>query len=161
VRLARIAFVFLATTWVVLLATAPSAALGAPLSAITYAFGSVLCHQRPERSFYAGLAQVPVCARCSGIYLGAVAGALVAMVASAPLNGSRLRTRAGIRTALVASAIPTAVTWLLEAAGIWAASNAIRFIAALPVGAAVAVTVNYGECARPQRNESRRPPTLM
>ena len=144
-----------------MLATAPSAALGAPLSGITYLVGSLLCHQRPDRSFHAGVAQVPVCARCCGIYLGAVAGALRAVVMSGALDGSRLWTRAGLRNLLVISAVPTALTWVLEAAGIWAASNVVRFVAALPVGAAVAVTVNYVECARPQRNESRVPRAPM
>ncbi len=158
-RLARLAFVLLASTWVVVLATAPSAALGAPLSGIAYALGSLLCHQRPERSFHAGLAQVPVCARCCGIYLGAAAGALATVMVAASTRARVMWTRTGVRTALVGCAVPTAGTWMLEAAGLWAPSNVTRFIAALPLGMAVALTVNYVECARPQRNESTLPST--
>jgi len=29
-----------------------------------------LCHQKPERSFHIGGRQFPVCARCTGIWLG-------------------------------------------------------------------------------------------
>jgi hypothetical protein len=65
-----------------------------------------------------------------------------------------------VRLALVVSALPTAITWIAEAAGLWAPSNRTRFLAALPLGAAVALTVNYVECARRLRSESRRPPTL-
>src|SRR5437867_4112806 len=34
----------------------------------TYLVGSLLCHQRPERSFFLWGSQMPVCARCMGIY---------------------------------------------------------------------------------------------
>jgi uncharacterized membrane protein len=162
VHAARISFPFLATIWVVLLATAPSAMFGAPLSALVYAFGALVCHQRPERSFYFGPAQVPVCARCYGIYLGAAIGALAVVMVSSAFNSIAYpRTRARMRNLLLVSAAPTALTWTSEIAGVWAASNATRFIAALPLGIAVALTVNYVECARPQRNESTRRPTPM
>ena len=36
-----------------------------------YAIGSLICHQLPERSFHLWGAQLPVCARCTGIYAGA------------------------------------------------------------------------------------------
>jgi uncharacterized membrane protein len=161
VRLARIGFLFLAATWVVLLSAAPRAAFGAPLSALVYAFGSLVCHQRPERSFHVGQAQVPVCARCYGLYVGAAVGALVGVMFSSAFTRIALpRTRTQIRTILLASAAPTVITWTCEFAGLWTVSNVTRFIAALPLGVAVAVTVNYVECARPQRNDSTLPPTL-
>lgn len=40
-----------------------------------YLFGRVICHQRPERSFHWHGVQLPVCARCFGLYAGAVVGA--------------------------------------------------------------------------------------
>lgn len=36
--------------------------------------GYAVCHRIPERSFHIGDYQVPLCARCSGMYLGAVTG---------------------------------------------------------------------------------------
>lgn len=157
-RLARLAFVSIAVTWVVLLATAPSMALGAPLSALTYAFGSLLCHQRPDRSFHLGAAQVPVCARCVGLYLGAAAGAVATLMHWIVVGrATAVPTRTHLRLMLVASSLPTAITWGLEALGLWGPTNVLRFAAALPLGVAVAVTVNYVECAPPQRNGSRLP----
>ena len=35
-----------------------------------YLVGASVCHQLPERSFFAGYLKVPVCARCEGIYVG-------------------------------------------------------------------------------------------
>jgi uncharacterized membrane protein len=41
-----------------------------------FASFSNACHQRPERSFFAWGMQLPVCARCFGIYLGMFLGTL-------------------------------------------------------------------------------------
>jgi uncharacterized membrane protein len=38
------------------------------------AIGYAVCHQIPERSFHIGSFQLPLCSRCSGMYLGAVTG---------------------------------------------------------------------------------------
>lgn len=38
---------------------------------------ALVCHQRPERSFWISGAPVAVCARCLGIYLGAAIGLLL------------------------------------------------------------------------------------
>ena len=37
------------------------------------------CHQMPERSFFIGSYQLPLCARCTGIVIGHVLGIVVAM----------------------------------------------------------------------------------
>ena len=48
-------------------------------SAGTYLVGGLVCHQRPERSFHPEGVQMPVCARCAGLYLGAGMGVLAAV----------------------------------------------------------------------------------
>jgi len=40
------------------------------------AIGYAVCHRIGERSFHIGLIQLPLCARCSGMYLGAMTGLL-------------------------------------------------------------------------------------
>jgi uncharacterized membrane protein len=144
VRGARLAFLLLTTAWLVLLLGAPINAAGAPLSALTYLFGSAICHQRPERSFHVGPAQLPVCARCFGLYAGAALGATAALAL-------RPATRRQARFLIVACGAPTLITWGGELLGVWFPANGTRFIAALPLGLAVALTVNYIECARPPR----------
>ena len=37
------------------------------------------CHQMPERSFFIGKYQLPLCARCTGIVIGHAAGAAVSL----------------------------------------------------------------------------------
>ncbi len=61
-----IAFILVLVGW--MLTTPPS------FSGKTDAIGYALCHQIPERSFHIGDYQLPLCARCSGMYLGAVLG---------------------------------------------------------------------------------------
>lgn len=38
--------------------------------------GRSLCHQRPDRSFFIRGRQFPVCARCTGVYIGELAALL-------------------------------------------------------------------------------------
>jgi uncharacterized membrane protein len=146
VRAARLGFILVTSLWIVLLVAAPVTAFGGVVSALTYGFGSLICHQRPERSFHIGAAQIPVCARCFGLYAGAAIGFVIwGLTPTAPL----------LRVGLVIAAIPTAVTWTGEVLDLWSPTNLIRFVAALPLGAAVAVTVNYFGCERQPRTGHR------
>ena len=97
-----------------------------------FPFGSFICHQRPERSFFINGHQLAVCARCTGLYAGSALAAPVALIAASSLAGARARR------ILIAAAAPTAITWSLEFAGVAAFSNMTRFIAALPLGFAAA-----------------------
>jgi uncharacterized membrane protein len=92
-------------------------------AAAVYAAGSNICHQRSERSFHIGGHKMPVCARCTGLYVSA---------AAAPLTARRARL------ILLVAALPTALTWGLEYAGVMPFSNAARALAALPLGFAAA-----------------------
>ena len=135
--------------WVALLLAAP--VLAAPLGAALYGIGAAICHQLPERSFHLAGSQLPVCARCIGIYLGAAAG----------LTWGRTWPRARV----AAAAIPTAATVLLEAVGIWHPSNVTRMFAGVPLGAAAAAllisavaTLHYERCTPSGPGRSSPPP---
>lgn len=99
---------------------------------LLFPVGTFICHQRPERSFFFHGQQLPVCARCTGLYAGAAVAAPIALVAAVAMTRSRAR-----RVLLIA-ALPTAITWTLEFIGLMPFSNAARFIAALPLGFAAA-----------------------
>jgi uncharacterized membrane protein len=112
------------------------------LLAFVYAAGSVLCHQLPERSFFLDGHQLPVCARCTGLYLGAIGG-LVAWPAVRVLRGWRGWTPTP-RTAawwVAAAGAPTVVTFATGVLGVWDGSNVIRAALALPFGLAAGAVV--------------------
>jgi uncharacterized membrane protein len=146
-----------AFAWVALLVTAPR--LPTILAAAIYGIGSLICHQRPERSFHLAGAQLPVCARCLGIYVGAALGLVVA---SWRVSNQR-RTRRVPAVALLVVALPSIVTLLAEWSGLWNPGNIPRAVAGMILGAGVAVvvvTLHYDECAlrRPIASSPRRPP---
>jgi len=103
--------------------------VGLTLSRAIQGAGGLVCHQRVERSFTIGGRPMPVCARCTGLYVSGAAGALAAWMVL-PLLPRRTRT------AIVAAAVPTVATIVLESAGLAQPGNAARAMAALPLGAA-------------------------
>jgi uncharacterized membrane protein len=132
-----------AVAWFALVATAPR--LPAALAAAVYTIGAFICHQRPERSFHWDGAQLAVCARCTGIYLGACAALLVALVP--PDRYARHISDARfVRGLLIAAALPTALTVGVEWVGWWFPSSGVRAAAGIPLGAAGAfvVTAAFG-----------------
>src|SRR5262245_24389943 len=64
----------------VFLASRPSSSMPVyVISAAVYQIGSLVCHQLPNRSFHFWGAQLPVCARCTGLYVGAALAALASV----------------------------------------------------------------------------------
>jgi uncharacterized membrane protein len=111
-------------------------------AAAVYAAGSLICHQRPERSFHLAGAQLPVCARCLGLYVGGFIGALAWVLvagvgAGASDLGQRVLQPRVLRTLLCWSAVPTLVTVIAAALGWWDATNQLRALLAAPLGLAI------------------------
>ena len=118
--------------------------LPAAAAAVLYGLGSMICHQRPERAFHLAGSQLPVCARCTGIYAGAALGAFVSL-------GRIERLRRAARWWMSAAAAPAAATLAAEWSGMGDPGNTVRAMSGVIVGAGVAAvvrTVHYGECAR-------------
>jgi uncharacterized membrane protein len=116
------------------------------MSAAVYAAGALVCHQRADRSFYVGDAQLPVCARCFGLYAGAVLG-ICAWAGTAGLRqtpsdrAARLVLSPQLRLGLAAAALPTLITVATAWAGVWDPGNAVRASLAVPLGAAIGAVV--------------------
>lgn len=140
-----------AALWMFVLVGAPHAvthvAPTEPLfvaATMVYVVGSVVCHQQAARSFHLDETQLPVCARCTGLYAGAPLGLLLAL----PLVTRRGAPREGrpngwgqLRAVLILAAIPTAVTVVTEGAGVVQVTDVVRAVAAVPLSAAVAAIV--------------------
>ena len=145
-RSALAALVVIVLAWNAALLAAP-AGKRPRLAGITYLAGALVCHQQPERSFHRGGAQYPVCARCLGLYLGAVIGVLGwVMFAGLRVSPSRRGRRIVqdtrlIRRALIVAAVPTITTVALAWAGIWDGSNAVRAWLAVPLGAVITASI--------------------
>lgn len=121
--------------WVAVLLGAPylSQASGGAVG-LVYVVGGLICHQAPDRSFHVAGAQLPVCARCLGLYLGGAAGAVLWMVG--PWRRWRPLRREVAVMLLATAAVPTAVTVAGALAGLGDPSNAWRAVLALPLGLA-------------------------
>lgn len=107
-----------------------------------FAVGSVICHQRPERSFFLDGHQLPVCARCTGLYLSGAAG-LFGWIGLKIVRGWRPVTwdpRIAVRL-IVLAAMPTALSLASGAIGVWDGSNMTRALLALPLGASAGAIV--------------------
>jgi uncharacterized membrane protein len=91
-------------------------------AAFLYAVFAPLCHQRPERCFFLAGFPLAVCARCTGIYLGAFLG-LIARPLLRPLTDLRPPRAA----TFLAASLPIAVDAAANLFGIWRSPGALRF----------------------------------
>ncbi len=136
-------------------------------SAGAYLLGGVVCHQLPDRSFHPAGVQMPVCARCAGLYFGAGLGVLAAAAfrrrgggaagrpgrrqgwtggggAALPFAagggqgcGAANRAPAWLRWAVLAAAAPTGITFAAEMVGWMPSIGELRAAAGVPLGVAV------------------------
>jgi uncharacterized membrane protein len=168
----RAAFIVASVAWAIALVLVPFLASRAHASAFTtalvvvvYSIGGLICHQLPERSYHLWAAQMPVCARCAGIYFGAAIAAVVAASHAAtrrltksdgrgrpPSISTRMLGGAGsvatARTMLVVAALPSALTLVYEWTSGRTPGNLIRAAAGIAIGAGVAWLVV--EAVRPE-----------
>jgi uncharacterized membrane protein len=125
-----------AVLWVGALFLAPASLSQGRLpvaTALVYGAGSQICHQRSERSFNWSGVQMPVCARCLGLYVAAAFGALLALA----IGAASRRLMLG-RGALAVAALPMLASVGLEWLRVMEGTNLLRFISGLPFGAVVA-----------------------
>jgi hypothetical protein len=166
----RDGFIAAALVWAALIVAAPYLTSRAHTSASAsvlilgvYGVGSLICHQLSERSYQLWAAQMPVCARCAGIYFGAACGALASTSVRAigswksrattdpgavqpearslddrANEKARPRSLRNARVLLGIAAVPTVVTLLYEWSTGDMPSHAMRAAAGVPIGLVVA-----------------------
>jgi hypothetical protein len=139
-RLIRTALMSAAVLWALALPVAaytagrsnPAVSPSNVLALMVYELGSLICHQRPERSFHLGLAALPVCARCTGLYAAAPLACLVALLAPSG-RARRLWDWAVTPRGLLLAALPTIVTVIVERTTGWT-SAPVRALAGAGLG---------------------------
>jgi uncharacterized membrane protein len=149
----------LAALWPSVVVAAPF--LPAVIGVAIYGIGSVICHQIAERSFQLAGSQLPVCARCLGIYAGGAAGTVLWLARHltqsrrllSPTDSQPRHGRPRDVGVLIVAAAPIAITLGLEGSGLLPLSNWVRAVSGIPFGAGVSLvvmgavaTIHYGEC---------------
>jgi uncharacterized membrane protein len=103
---------------------------------LIFSIAGLICHQRPDRSFFWAGHQFPVCARCTGLYVSAALGLIGWLsVRASGWRPSRLIDPRAVRTLFIVAGLPTAISLATGALGVWDGSNATRAVLALPLGA--------------------------
>ncbi|HWS87208.1 MAG TPA: DUF2085 domain-containing protein [Pyrinomonadaceae bacterium] len=125
----------LAALFVTLVVGAPLSKAGGFEAAAASVYGALalLCHQVDERSFHVAGFKMAVCARCFGLYAGALLGALVY-----PFVRPVVRRDLPVRGWLLAAAVPTSIDFALGFFGVWENTHASRFLTASLLGVVVA-----------------------
>jgi uncharacterized membrane protein len=133
--------------WPVVPLTLAAAAIAAPYF-LTHGFPAIgfalyrgfaiICHQRPERSFWIFGAEAAVCSRCLGIYLGAAAGLLLSTSHNIAMR------------LLIAAAALNLLDALTELASLHGNWLAVRFAFGLFLGITAALLISSSAAAATQ-----------
>ena len=89
---------------------------------IIWRIGGYLCHQMPERSFFIRGVQLPVCARCTGVYFFFFAGLALGFIFPVYLSLEQ------IILILILGNLPMAVDGWTQYRGWRVSNNKLRFI---------------------------------
>ena len=89
-------------------------------------FGSAVCHQMAERSFFWGSCQSPLCARCTAIEGGIVLGVIFLWLAGRK-DGNRPFSPSGMVLAAL-SFLPIAIDGVGSYLGFWQSNNLLRVL---------------------------------
>lgn len=112
------------------------------LLAIIYSIGAVICHQIPDRSFFWAGQQLPVCARCAGLYVSGAVGLAVWFGAKAAREWRPVAINPRVALRVIAlAAVPTALSVAGGLTGAWDGSNVARAVLAIPLGASAGAVV--------------------
>ena len=124
-----LAFIAAIPTVILSAATLCSWAIAQGASMQWRALFRVMCHGRVERAFALFDVPMPICARCTGIYLGLLGG--IALFAVLPLIREEVMRRISF-----AAVTPLALDGLTQLTGLRESTNLLRVITGLVAGLA-------------------------
>lgn len=110
------------------------------LQTLLHGLGYGLCHQLPERSFFGGAVQVPVCARDTGIYAGFIVSLLVIWLVHRPERPKEFPGPAAF-SAIGLMIAAMAIDGFTSYAGLRTTTNDLRLITGILAGFAMAALV--------------------
>lgn len=113
---------------------------------------AIVCHQRPDRSFWIFGAEMAVCSRCLGIYLGAAVGLLF-----------RTSRRMALRL-LIAAAALNLLDGMTELAGLHGNWLVVRFVFGLLLGATAALLISSAAASQEEviaQDDSQKSPSAL
>jgi uncharacterized membrane protein len=109
------------------------------------AVGYAVCHRIDLRSFHLGERPLPLCARCTGMYLGAVAGLVFQQVLSRRRGGTPGRPVIAILALLVlffvVDGLNSFISFFPGAPQLYQPQNGLRLLAGSGMGIAIAVAL--------------------
>ena len=97
--------------------------------------GSVVCHQMAERSFILGGKQLPVCARCTGIYAG-IFFSMVFFFIFGRMKGNKPYATSGMILGACAF-MPISIDGFFSYLGFWESTQLLRVITGALAGASL------------------------
>ena len=112
-----------------------------------------VCHQDPERTFSFGDAVMPLCARCTAIYL------FLGLALASGLLAGRASSSRVLGYAALAAAAGCGVTllqWLGAHAGFWSSNHLSRLLTGLPCGAGLGWLLSEALALRLARGPGHR-----
>lgn len=112
------------------------------------AIGYAVCHRIDSRSFHLGERQLPLCARCTGMYLGAVVGLFYQVVVSRKRGGSPAMSviiSVGLLVLFFAlDGLNSFLSLIPGAPHLYEPQNALRLLSGTGMGLAIAVALYPG-----------------
>jgi uncharacterized membrane protein len=109
------------------------------IAGVIYRGFSVLCHQRPDRSYFIDGHEFGVCSRCTGIYFG-----FALTLLAYPLLRSLRTTTTPARKWLLLAALPLVIDFSLTFFGLWENTHTSRLVTGLLLGSVAVFYVMPG-----------------
>jgi uncharacterized membrane protein len=97
-----------------------------------YIFGDLWCHQRSDRSLFINGNQMPVCARCLGIFLGIPFGILASTLTWIGDVDERLHKKVLVLISI--GYAPILIDSIGQSVGSWDSTNTIRLLTGTTAG---------------------------